>query len=460
MIKQGTNRLTLSKRTVWAWLIGSLVLLISPLAGAQTPSDSTIKRCAVVNQERLLQQRDPGRLQLIQELNRRIEQRQNEQKSLRTTAADTTVYRIPIVVHVVHNTASGAIGGTNNVNISDAQILSQIQVLNEDYRRKAGTNGYNTSSIGADARIEFFLATLDPNGNPTNGITRHYYPAKATFDIETDDVLLSQIAYWPSDQYLNIWVADYQGDYIGYGQFPTAADTLKGLQANLNVNTDGVRIDYQTFGRQIGTVNRMYYMLGRTVSHEIGHWLGLIHPWGDGNGCNEDYVADTPLTEDRSASPTSCKQTYSTCVAGKQTRDLVENYMMYSPDACMNMFTAGQVGRMRAVLALSPRRAKVVKLASITTPLSESEQLTVKVYPNPYQSDLPTDIPLMDVLLKGAQSFQVDVFDGTGRQVRTASYTNSSSTRLTLPVTGLAKGMYIVRVKTDSETVSKRFVVQ
>ncbi|GAB4036635.1 M43 family zinc metalloprotease [Spirosoma gilvum] len=460
MIKLGINRLKLDKRTTRNWLIGSLVLAISPVAGAQTVTDTTVKRCAIVDYERVLQQRDPNRLQQIQELNRRVEQRLTDQKSLRAAAADTTVYRIPVVIHVVHNTASGATGGTSNVNISDAQILSQIQVLNEDYRRKAGTLGYNTSSIGADARIEFFLATADPNGNPTNGITRHYYPSKTTFDILNDDTLLSQIVYWPSDRYLNIWVTRFQDSYLGYTQFPTAADTLKGLWPTSNELVDGSLIDYRVFGKQTGAVNRPLYMLGRTVTHEIGHWLGLIHPWGDGSGCAEDYVADTPLTADRSISPTNCNQTYSTCVAGKQTRDLVENYMMYSPDACMNMFTAGQVGRMRAVLALSPRRARLVKLSSITTPLGESEQLAIKVYPNPFQSDLQTDIPLMDVLLKGTQSFQVDLFDNTGRQVRSTSYTNSPSTRLMLPVSGLAKGMYIVRVKTDNETVSKRFVMQ
>ena len=403
--------------------------------------------------ERILQQRNPDRLRQLNELNKQVEQYLEKQQSLRQPAADV-IYRIPIVVHVVHNNASNTIGGTNNVNISDAQILSQIQVLNEDYRRQPGTNGYNTSPIGADAQIEFYLATVDPNGQPTNGITRHYYAQKPSFDVFNDDALLAQIAYWPSDQYLNIWVASLQNNYLGYTQFPTAVPTLGGLSPrtpDTNDRTDGSIIDYRVFGRQIGTVNRPLYLLGRTVTHEIGHWLGLIHPWGDSN-CGEDYVADTPPMTDGSTAQQSCRQTYSNCDGKGQVRDLMENYMNYWPDACMNMFTAGQVARMRAILVLNARRAKVVSTAAA---LPESENLTIAVYPNPASSD-----PAVDVQLKGAQSFSVGLLDMAGRQLRTLSYTDVPSTRVILPVNGLAPGLYIVRVKTGSETVSKRLLVQ
>lgn len=425
--------------------------LVASLAQAQS-TEPVFQRCGVADYERLLQQRDPNRLRQLSALNNQIDQYLTSSQGGRTQAADTTIYRIPIVVHVVHSTASGTIGGTGNANISDAQIASQIQVLNEDYRRQAGTNGYNTSSIGADARIEFFLAQTDPDGNPSTGITRNYYAQKTSFNVFTDDVLLSQIVSWPSDRYLNIWVTTLQNNYLGYTQFPVAADTLKGLPTSVNDNVDGTIIDYRVFGKQTGTVNLSLYLLGRTVTHEIGHWLGLIHPWGDGTGCNEDYVADTPPTADRSSAPNTCKQTYSTCVAGVQTRDLVEDYMMYSPDACMNLFTAGQVARMRAVLKLSPRRVTLLK--SVQGALAETEKLTLSVYPNPATSE-----PSVDVQLKGTQSFELNLFDATGRQVRTLSYTSVPSTHLTLPIAGLASGVYIVRVKTAAETATKRLVV-
>ena len=450
MIKQGNRSLTRDKRTGWLWLAGSLICLLTSAAGAQTGPDSLVNRCGVAEHERILQQRNPDRLRQLQELNSQIDQYLEQAKSLRQPAANVT-YRIPIVVHVVHSNASNTIGGANNVNISDAQILSQIQVLNEDYRRQPGTNGFNTSPIGADAQIEFYLATVDPKGQPTTGITRHYYAQKSSFSIFDDDLLLAQIVYWPSDKYLNIWVTSLQDNYLGYTQFPTATDTLRGLPAKTNDLTDGSIIDYRVFGRQTGTVNRALYLLGRTVTHEIGHWLGLIHPWGDAN-CGTDYVADTPLMTDGSTAQLTCRQTFSNCDGKGQVRDLMENYMNYWPDACMNMFTAGQVARMRAVLVLNARRAKVV---STSASLPESENLTIAVYPNPASTD-----PSVDVQLKGTQSFSVGLLDMGGRQLRTLSYTDVPSTRVILPVSGLAPGLYIVRVKTGSETVSKRLLVQ
>ncbi len=455
-MKQVSNNLIQYKRTGWRWLAGSFLCLVTSVAWAQTNTtgEELINRCGVVEHERILQQRNPDRLRQLTELNRLIQQAEANGKFLRQ-AVDETVYRIPVVVHVVHSNASNTIGGINNVNISDEQILSQIQVLNEDYRRKQGTNGYNTSAIGADARIEFFLATTDPAGNPTTGITRHYYAQKSSFNVFNDDVLLSQIAYWPSNRYLNIWVTKVD-TYIGYTQFPAVADTLRGLPASSNEFTDGSIIDYRYFGKKTGTVSSSsLYALGRTATHEIGHWLGLFHTWGDGNGCAEDYVADTPLTDDRSdvSQLITCKQTYSTCVAGRQTRDLIEDYMNYWPDACMNLFTAGQVARMRLVLTLSPRRAQLLK--SVSSPLTGTEVLTINVYPNP-----TTTNPYVDVQLKGFQTFSVDLFDATGRQLRTNTYTDYPSTSVSLSVAGLATGVYIVRVKTGRELASKRLLIQ
>ena len=451
MIKQ-VNNLTQSKRTGWRWLVGSFVFLVSSTAWAQTPgtAEQALDRCGVAEHERILQQRNPNRLKQLNELNQRVQQLQTQTSFLRQ-AADGTTYRIPVVVHVVHNNATNTIGGAGNVNISDAQIISQIQVLNEDYRRKAGTNGYNTSAIGADANIEFYLATTDPDGQVSTGITRHYYAQKSSFDVFNDDVLLSNIAYWPSDRYLNIWVTKVDS-YLGYTQFPTMADTLKGLPlaSDSNEFTDGSIIDYRYFGKQMGTVTSSIYALGRTATHEIGHWLGLFHPNGDVD-CGDDHVTDTPPTDDLNQT-TRCTDLFSNC-SGQRTRELIENYLMYSPDACMNMFTAGQVARMRAVLQVSPRRAKMIKLSSAA--LGETETLTINVYPNP-----TTSAASIDVQLKGSQSFSVDLFDAAGRQLRSSSFTDSPSTSVPVSVTGLTAGIYIVRVKTAGEVVSKRLLVQ
>ena len=451
MIRQASKSGYSTFRTGWRWLAGSFLSLFALVAGAQnTPGEEgKLQRCGTVEYERVLQQRNPNRLRQLNELNRQLQQAEANRMFLRQ-ADDQTIYRIPVVVHVVHNTASGEIGGIANGNISDEQIASQIQVLNEDYRRQPGTNGFNTNPVGADARIEFFLATKDPTGQPTTGITRHYYANKASFDVFNDDVLLSQIAYWPSDRYLNIWVTKVENKYLGYTQFPTMADTLSGLPANANEFVDGSIIDYKYFGRQIGTVRNSTYCCGRTVTHEIGHWLGLLHTWGDAV-CGNDYVADTPPAEG-SNQTVNCKEIFSTC-SGRRTRNMIENFMDYSPDLCMNVFTQGQVNRMRTVLALSPRRFRLVQAA--TTPLDETESLTINAYPNPAVSDITVDIQL-----KGFQSFTVELVDLAGRKVRTSSYADSPSTRVLMSTNQLATGIYIIRVKTASESVSHRLLVQ
>ena len=456
MIKLVSNNVVVAKRIGWFGLVSSFFSLMVLTAGAQTPSEVLPNRCATSQQERIRQQRNPNRLYQLNELNRRIQKFQAESGGLRKQA-DTTIYRIPVVVHVIHNTVSGTIGGTLNGNISDDQINSQIQVLNEDYRRKPGTSGANTSPIGADARIEFFLATTDPTGQPASGITRRYYAGKSSFDVlnNDDNSLLSQLAYWPSDQYLNIWVTTVTNNNLGFTpQYPTitARDTLQGLPIDSDALTDGVVVDYRVFGRQTTAGYYKNYELGRTTTHEIGHWLGLFHPDGPySDPCGDDYVADTPPTDNLNQT-TSCADIYSNC-SGKRTRELIENYMMYSPDLCMNMFTAGQVARMRTVLAVSPRRSRLI--LSAAGPLAETEKLTINLYPNPTTIDA-----LIDIQLKGSQAFNVDLFDVSGRQLRTSTYSSSPSVRVPLSVKGLSTGMYIVRVKTDTEVVSKRLLVQ
>jgi len=465
MTKQGNKDPQRLWRTGWLWLAGSFVYLLPTLATAQTPTVATdptdlpaLNRCGTVEHERVLQQRNPNRLRQLNELNRQVEFaiQSSASPSVRAgrAAANDKIYRIPVVVHVVHSNATGDIGGPTNGNITDEQILSQIQVLNEDYRRQPGTNGFNTSPVGADARIEFFLATKDPKGNPTNGITRNYYAQKTEFGVDDnsgDDILLSQIAYWPSDRYLNIWVTKVK-TFLGYTQFPTTADTLSALPIDSNEFTDGSIIDYRYFGRQIGTVRDQTYSLGRTATHEIGHWLGLIHTWGDGDGCAPDYVADTPPTKAPNQTR-QCRQTFSNCDGKGQTRDQTENYLDYSPDICMNLFTQGQVARMRTVLALSPRRARLIRASE--SALTESEMLTVLVYPNPATTE-----SAVEVRLKGFQTFTVDLFDIAGRQLGSRTYTDSPSSIVSVPVTGLSRGMYVVRVRTDSEMVSRRLLVQ
>ncbi|WP_347469442.1 zinc metalloprotease [Burkholderia stagnalis] len=247
-------------------------------------------------------------------------------------ASRTGVTQIPVVVHVVYN--------TNVQNISDAQVQSQIDVLNRDYRKKNADIGSVPAAflpLAADCRIQFVLASTDPSGGATNGITRTQ--TNVTGFTDDDKVKAASTGgadAWPATQYLNLWVCQLDGGLLGYAQFPGGAAT-----------TDGVVILHSAFGT-VGTAAAPFN-LGRTASHEIGHWLNLRHIWGDdGNGCNgSDFVNDTP----NQAGPNYGTPAFPhvTCSNGPNG-DMFMNYMDYVDDAAMFMFTAGQVQRMQACL--------------------------------------------------------------------------------------------------------------
>lgn len=244
--------------------------------------------------------------------------------------ARTQVVQIPVVVHVVYNAAAE--------NISDAQIQSQFPVLNADYRALNGDVSKVPQvwkGLVGDAKIQFNLANADPSGNPTTGITR---TATTRTSFNTDDSVKSAskggVDGWPCDKYLNIWVCTLE-KLLGYAQFPGGPP-----------ETDGVVILSKAFGTT-GTAMPPFN-LGRTATHEIGHWLNLIHIWGDRLDCTgTDYVEDTPPQQnpnyDKPAFPhVSC--------SNAPNGDMFMNYMDYVDDDAMFMFTPGQIERISATL--------------------------------------------------------------------------------------------------------------
>jgi hypothetical protein len=244
-----------------------------------------------------------------------------------------TVVTIPVVVHIIYNNTAQ--------NISDNQIYSQIDVLNEDFRKlnsDASLVPAIWQSVAADVQIEFCLATKDPDGNPTNGITR---TATTTTSFGTNNNIKFNSTggkdIWNRDEYLNIWVGNLSGGLLGYAQFPGGAAA-----------TDGIVCHYLAFGR-IGTLYNNYNK-GRTATHEIGHWLNLRHIWGDdGTACTgTDFVADTP----NQAGYNCCCPTFPLLDICTPTSPgvMFMNYMDYTYDHCMYMFTDGQAQRMLAAL--------------------------------------------------------------------------------------------------------------
>lgn len=237
---------------------------------------------------------------------------------------------IPVVVHVIHN------GGTEN--ISASQIQSQIDVLNEDFRKKAGTNGFGN---GVDTRIEFCLAKKNPEGHCTDGIVR--VQSTLTNHLTYQRSQLKLLSFWDNKRYLNMYVVktiNGNSGIAGYSSFPGGPDA-----------EDGIVVRYNYFGRTGSVASGSN---GRTTTHEIGHWFGLYHTFQDGCGidtCTDgDKVCDTPPV----ASPNyGCPTNVNSCSNDvPNLPDQVANYSDYSDDACKHMFTAGQRARMHTTLSV------------------------------------------------------------------------------------------------------------
>jgi len=310
---------------------------ISNIAGKKKPDqenpfkpafDSEVplyRNCGTTEYMEQMLQADPAWRNRLEQYERDIENFESNRSSFKTQAVIT----IPVVVHVVYRTSAE--------NISDAQIMSQMAILNNDFRKlNADTtlipNAFKP--IASDIQIEFCMAVQDPNGNPTNGITR---TQTTTTSFSTNNGVKSNNtggkSPWNTSKYLNIWVCNLSGSILGYAQFPGGS-----------ASSDGVVVGYKYFGN-IGTAQAPYNK-GRTLTHEVGHWLNLRHIWGDSN-CGNDFVSDTPTAQ---AANYGCPNFPRVTCNNGPSGDMFMNYMDYVDDGCMQMFSAGQGTRMQAAL--------------------------------------------------------------------------------------------------------------
>jgi hypothetical protein len=321
------------------------ITLITLLFFTITGSLLAQRTCATMESLEMRMKKNPALAQRMAEIEQFTQQ---VVKNKEVNRIDGSIVTIPVVVHVLYRNSTE--------NISEAQILSQIDVLNEDFRR-LNADANNTWPQAADMEIQFCMATVDPNGNPTNAITRKQVTRRNWgVNDEMKNTSTGGVNPWNTSQYLNMWIVPQMLDpagrtILGYAQFPGGS-----------ASTDGLVMGYNYFGR-VGTLDPSFN-LGRTTTHEIGHFFNLRHIWGDG-GCGvDDFVSDTPVSD---AENYGCVPSHISC----GTVDMVQNYMDYSDDACMNLFTQGQKDRMRAVLMSGGSRNSLAlsdKCGGSTTP--------------------------------------------------------------------------------------------
>jgi hypothetical protein len=330
-----------------------------------------------------------------------------------------STFSIPIVVHVIHNGEPVGSG----LNISDAQIMSQIDVLNKDYKR-LNDDRVNTppefAGVASSIDIDFVLAKQDPEGLPTTGIVR-VQGAKTAWTIDNSPEFKAQ-SYWPAEDYLNIWVVQLLGDLLGFAQFPIT--TLPGVEGPFDRLTDGVISDYRVFGTTDAGAFPLdpQYNKGRTTTHEVGHYLGLLHIFGSQEPCSTttDYVNDTPSQ----SIPTLTCAVHPSQDCGHNK--MFQNYMDYTDDACMNLFTAGQITRVLTVLQDSPRRNSLSMSHGLQDPVILSLDLEARRVVSPFEMTCGQDIvPRVELRNRGTTvvtSAQIRfLVNGTAMETKTAT---------------------------------------
>lgn len=383
----------------------------------------------------------PGYKQSVRETFENISQR-----SSANYYAETDV--IQVVFHVVYN--------NDAQNLPDSVILRQLEILNEDYQR-LNADTVNMRSIFNDvkannSRIKFELAQTDPNGNPTTGILRVSTTRTTFADFTAALGDLSSIervkdsqqggsSPWDIERYLNIWICNMALPFVGpviLGYATPPAD-LPNWPGSIGDLIDGVVLQFQT----VADNNPNTFTIpieGRTATHEVGHYLGLRHIWGDEN-CGDDGIADTPTAS--AASSNDCNPNKNTCVDdinGVNLPDMIENYMDYSAETCQNSFTQGQVGLMKGVLAnqrvLLSSRNRSLSIENIHRPM---------ISPN----------PASDILnIKTKDNVLVNIYDLSGKLMLTEKTNNQILNIESIPV-----GFYIGETIDENNVKSSfRFV--
>lgn len=347
------------------------------------------------------------------------------------------VIKIPVVVHILYHYPSEK--------ITDQQVYSQMEALNKCFRRR-NADTTNTPAwarpLAADCEIEFQLAISDPRRRSTTGIIRKYTPVKQW---EANDKMKYSSEMgddaWDSKSYLNIWVCNLQS-VAGYS-------SVMGGPAE----KDGIVIGTGAFGTNTAWPG---YEMGKTAVHEVAHWLGVKHLWGD-EYCGDDGVTDTPKQAGYNVGCPSGNR--GSCNNGPNG-DMYMNYMDFTSDACMNLFTRGQKDRMRTLFLPGGARNSLLTSGGLQMPLimelpvteQDPKWLEVKMYPNPASNELFLDLAY-DIRWIGQNIF---VTNTQGQNILNVQITSKYQR---IDISRLLPGIYFIAAKKDDgESIKMRFI--
>ncbi|MFY0674699.1 MAG: T9SS type A sorting domain-containing protein [Bacteroidia bacterium] len=370
------------------------------------------------------------------------EQRFDDNFNTRAYKKQNEIISIPVVFHVLYN--------KNEENISEEQIQSQLDVLNDDFRLLNNNKLPNTHpfyNLMADCEIEFCLATTDPEGNSHSGITRTYTDS-AYWSGWGNEKYTSEGGHdnWDPERYLNIWVCNLDESIgtLGYATFPTELEDYP--------EDDGVVIHFRCFGTTgtAGTGDFEVNAGGRTTTHEVGHWLYLEHIWGD-EECGTDKVDDTPPQELDNYECPSFPQNANNKCGSDENGEMFMNYMDYVDDNCMSMFSLGQKARMRS--AIENFRPKLINnsICNSTNVKETLKQDNISIFPNPANSSL-------NIQVEGDYNLgSVRIINTTGQVVNTYSLLESGSKSYSINISDLSAGFYTLSIQTETGVLLQSF---